>query len=77
MSIPVANELSDVMDRVKTWSPPLLITLARRILETLEAPAVGASAPGRPEAEPTRGVPVEKVLGMLKTDREPPSEALG
>jgi hypothetical protein len=74
MSTAEANELSDVLDRVKSWSPPLRIALARRILETLDTSAVGG--PGqRPAIEhPTRGVPVEKVLGMLKTDREPPSD---
>jgi hypothetical protein len=36
MSTAEANELSDVLDRVKSWSPPLRIALTRRILETLD-----------------------------------------
>ncbi len=68
MSTAEAEELAYVLDRVKTWSPPLRITLARRILETLDV----SSRP--PIEEPTRGWPVEKVLGLLKTDREPPDD---
>ena len=45
-----------------------------RILETLETSAIDTPE-RRPAIEvPTRGVPVEKVLGMLKTDREPPGD---
>ena len=74
MSTVEANEMADVLDRVKTWSPPLRIALARRILETLESSPVGETLCGKTVEESTRGVPVEKVLGMLKTDREPPSD---
>jgi len=90
MSTAEAEELAHVLDRVKTWSPPLRITLARRILETLERPGVVEVPPRRipmeevfgllktdappPTEEPTRGWPVEKVLGLLKTDREPPDD---
>jgi len=68
MSTAEAEELAHVLDRVKTWSPPLRITLARRILETLD------ESDHPPIEEPTRGWPVEKVLGLLKTDREPPDD---
>jgi hypothetical protein len=74
MSTAETNELSDVLDRVKSWSPPLRIALARRILETLDTRAVEGPECGPGLEEPTRGVPVEKVLGMLKSDREPPSD---
>jgi hypothetical protein len=74
MSTAEANELSDVLDRVKSWSPPLRIALARRILETLDTSAVGEPERHPVIEEPTRGVPVERVLGMLKTDREPPND---
>lgn len=74
MSIAGANEIGDVLERVKTWSPPQRITLARCILETLEAPASGDTEV-RPQAEPsTRGWPVERALGLLRTDREPPDD---
>ena len=64
-----STEVVDVLERVKTWPPPQRITLARRILETLETPAGGPSI----EA-PTRGWPVERALGLLKTDRQPPDD---
>ena len=74
MSSAGANEIGDVLERVKTWSPPERLALARCILETLEA-TVAAIPEGRPEAEPpTRGWPVERALGLLRTDREPPDD---
>jgi len=74
MSIGQTNEIGKVVDWVLTWPPSQRITLARRILETLDVPDV--EAPGiRPRMEePTRGVPVERVMGLLKTDREPPDD---
>jgi hypothetical protein len=74
MSTAEANEMVDVLARVKTWPPPQRITLARRILETLEAPAGGESGNRPTIEEPTRGWPVERALGLLKTDREPPDD---
>jgi hypothetical protein len=68
-------EMIDVLDRVKTWSAPQRITLVRRILETLEAPTAVAVGGGPTPEGPTRGWPVEKALGLLKTDREPPDDA--
>jgi hypothetical protein len=75
MSAAESSEVVDVLDRVKTWSAPQRILLARRILETLEAPAPGAIGGGPPLEGPTRGWPVERALGLLKTDREPPGDA--
>ena len=61
-----ANELSDVLDRVKVWPPALRIALARRILETVElATAVEV---------PPRRIPLEPIFGLLKTDAPPPSD---
>jgi hypothetical protein len=74
MSTADTNELADILSRIKTWSPPERITLARRILETLETPEF-RSAGNRPTiGEPTRGWPLESVIGLLKTDREPPDD---
>ncbi len=68
------EEIAEIFNRVKNWSPPQRITLARRILETLEASAT-AEAGSQPKIEePKRGWPVERVLGLLKTDREPPDD---
>jgi hypothetical protein len=74
MSTAEANEMGDVLDRVKTWPPPQRITLARHILETLEVPATEESANRPTIEEPRRSWPIEKVLGLLKTDREPPDD---
>jgi hypothetical protein len=70
------EEMTEIFNRVKAWSPTQRITLARRILETLEASATAtAEAGSQPKIEePTRGWPVERVLGLLKTDREPPDD---
>ena len=52
-----ASELTDVLNRVKNWSPESRIVLARRILETLEAPT-------RPmQGLPARSVQEPIVLG--------------
>ena len=75
MSTVESSEMADVLDRVKTWPAPQRLTLARRILETLEAPDARAAGVGRPPEGPTRGWPAEKVIGLLKTDREPPDDA--
>jgi hypothetical protein len=52
MSTAEATELVDVLDRVKNWSPESRIVLARRILETLEAP--------NPDISSVRGPAVHK-----------------
>ncbi len=69
-----ADEMSEVLDRVKDWPPPSRIILARRILESLETPAVAETGPEPPPESPTRGVPVESLVGLLGTDREPPDD---
>ena len=69
-----ADEVSEVLDRVKHWPPPSRITLARRILESLDPSAVGGTNPESPTETPTRGVPAESVIGLLRTDREPPDD---
>jgi hypothetical protein len=74
MSTAGADEVSEILDRVKHWSPPSRLTLARRILESLDTSAVGGTEPESPSETPTRGVPVESVVGLLRTDREPPDE---
>ena len=46
MSTAEATELKDVLNRVKTWPTTLQITLAHKILESLEnAEAPAAAAP--------------------------------
>jgi hypothetical protein len=66
MSATDANELTDILERVKTWSTPLRITLARRILETLDDQPI--------VQEPPRRKSLKQILGMLKTDTPPPTD---
>ena len=66
MSTAEAIELSDVLSRVKNWSPESRIVLARRILETLEAPK-----------RPTRGLParsVQELIGLEAGDSLAPDD---
>lgn len=72
MSNTAADEVAEVMDRVKHWPSPTRIALARRILESLEIPAAGEPAP--PTDRPVRGVPVDVVAGIFRTDRLPPTD---
>ena len=66
MSTAEANEVTDVLNRVKNWSPESRIVLARRILETLEAPN-----------RPTRGRParsVQELIGLGAGDSPAPDD---
>src|ERR1700731_2424393 len=74
MSVIETAELSSLFERIKGLSLRSRIRLARRILESLEALPEGETDRGRPIEGPTRGVPVEAALGLLKTDRKPPSD---
>jgi hypothetical protein len=70
MSTTDATELTDVLNRVKAWPTTLRITLARKILESLD----------RAEVEPAllpstaRGLSAAEVRGLIKTDRPPPDD---
>ncbi|MCY2995882.1 MAG: hypothetical protein NTY19_49735 [Planctomycetota bacterium] len=61
-----ANELSEVLDRVRTWTPSMRITLARKVLESLAPTAV---------SQPARVLSLDEVIGILKTDAPPPDDA--
>jgi hypothetical protein len=65
-----ADEVSEVLDRVKHWPTPSRIALARRILESLDPSADS----GTGAESPTRGVPADSVVGFLRLDREPPDD---
>jgi hypothetical protein len=69
-----ADEVSEVLDRVKHWPLPSRITLARRILESLDPSAIAGTEPEPSPKTPTRGIPAESVVGLLRTDREPPDD---
>lgn len=69
------SEITEFVNRVKTWPISSRITLLHRILETLDVSAPDAHGRSDPNARPSRGVPVKEVLGLLRTDLEPPDEA--
>jgi hypothetical protein len=60
-----AEQVSEIIERVKTWSRSMKIALAKRVLDTLESP----------EARPTtRGRPVEELIGIGAGDSPPPDD---
>ena len=70
MAISGTNEIADVVDRVKSWPAAMRITLARKILESVEKAA-------GPEPTPlsARGPSAAEVMAMFKTDRPAPNDA--
>jgi hypothetical protein len=66
MSIAEANELSEVLDRVKSWSPESRIVLARRILETLET--------AQPSTRGHTARSVRELIGIGAGDSPPPDD---
>ena len=65
MSTAEATELTDILNRVTTWPTTLRITLARKILESLEKTEAPAVAP----APRTRGFSADEVQGVPRMDR--------
>ena len=57
--------LSEVLDRVRSWTPGMRIVLARKVLETLESPSI---------SEPPRNMIFDDVVGLLRTDMAPPGD---
>ena len=63
-------DVIDVLTRVKAWPPTLRITLARRILEGVEAAgAADADSSGH------RGSPVQRLIGLGAGSQPPPDDA--
>jgi hypothetical protein len=65
MSIPQASEVQGVLDRVRTWSPEMRLTLAEELLRSLY-----------PFLRPSelRGMPAEQVRGIAANDGTPPDD---
>ena len=59
------QELTEVVNRVTGWPLDMRMTFARRILETVEIPAI---------MEPPRTLSLDQVIGILKTDAPPPTD---
>jgi DNA-3-methyladenine glycosylase I len=70
MSAAEATELTDVLNRVKTWPTTLRITLARRILQSVD----GVESPAAMSAPKTRGLSAAEVRALIRTDRTPPDD---
>ena len=65
MSTSESPDISDVLERVRTWTPGMRIMLARKVLETLESPAI---------SEPPRTMLLDDVIGLLHTDKPAPND---
>jgi hypothetical protein len=65
MSTSEFPDISDVLERVRTWTPGMRIMLARKVLETLESPAI---------SEPPRSMLLDDVIGLLHTDKPAPND---
>jgi hypothetical protein len=66
MSAAEANELADVMGRVKSWPPALRIALAHRILDSLE--------PAQPAPRALSARSVQELIGLGSGDSSPPDD---
>jgi len=65
MSTIESADISDVLERVRTWTPGMRIVLARKVLESLESVTI---------SEPPRTMPLDDVFGLLQTDELPPDD---
>ena len=65
MSTIDSRDIADVLERVRAWTPGMRIVLARKVLETLEAASI---------SEPPRNMPLDDVVGLLRTDATPPDD---
>lgn len=63
------KEIADLVQRIRSWPPPMRIALARRILETLEGLPVE-----QPPTERPRGPTAAEIAAMFKTDKPAPSD---
>ena len=67
MTSSATDPISEELERLADWPPEHRLVLARRILETLEKPS--ASDP-----RSTRTGSIRDLLGLLRTEGEPPSD---
>jgi hypothetical protein len=63
MSTAEATELTDILNRVTTWPTTLRITLARKILESVDK----AEGPTESLTPKMRGLSAAEVRGLVKT----------
>lgn len=67
MTTTEVEDLTRVWDQVKNWPARLQVSLARRLLDVLDAESAVVPV--------TRGVPVSDMIGMGAGSGEPPSDA--
>ncbi len=65
MSTMGSPDISDVLELVRTWTPTMRVTLARKVLETLGSVVI---------SEPQRTMSFGDVVGLLRTDVPPPDD---
>jgi hypothetical protein len=70
MNTAEATELSHILNVVIAWPTTLRVTLARKILESLEKGEAPAASP----CPKTRGLSAAEVRALIKTDRTPPDD---
>ena len=66
MSTIESRDISDVLERIRAWTPGMRIVLARKVLETLESASI---------SEPPRNMALSDVVGLLQTATPPPDDA--
>ena len=66
MSMLPQQDLTSVLEAIKSWPPPMRVSLARMILETVETPE---PAPG-----PRQGLSATEVMDLMKTDKPAPDD---
>jgi hypothetical protein len=59
------HEISDILERVKAWTPAMRMELVRRILETLDPASVSV---------PAKRMTLDDVVGLIKTDSPAPDD---
>jgi hypothetical protein len=70
MTIAEANDIADVVQKVRSWPAGMRIALARCILETLESAPPAEAPAGLP-----RGPSAAEVAALFKTDKPAPDDA--
>lgn len=65
MSTIESLDISDVLERVRSWTPGMRIVLACKVLETLQSASI---------SEPPRRMVLDDVVGLLQTDGPPPDD---
>jgi hypothetical protein len=68
MNTAEATELTDVLDRVKTWPVENRLALVKQVLETLTPSTSGRSFV-------PRGPSAAEIIEVFKSDRPPPDDA--